>query len=424
VLLLFACSTPVEAPATTAPSHTAPSDAPLPPPIPGGPTSGAALQDPTGFPHFHDLPAPPGPAPGDTGAWSRATRVTTGPAGGYRPQVAVGPDGAAHLVYYDRVDAGDLIRYRTVQGGRLSGAERLGFAEGRNWGPDLVVRDDGSVVVVFDLAGDDMASRGYVTVRTSSWSEPLPLTPEGAYEIGSGHVADGLDGRLAYVFIGKPLDPKARFRAQGAWFDGSAWSSPVAFNDGRQDAWHFNVERRPDGSVLGGYDVGMGGTDRTTLYVVEGRAGRFGGPEQLTTLNGERPHFAFAPDGTDHVTFFRKDATSRPQWVHVVSGTPGSWGDPQTPSAGVGGFHFDPDIAVAPDGTLCLVWGWDAGDDAELLYSLHAGQGWSPPAKIADVDWGKPGLPSLDVDADGRFHVVWNQGVAGDNAVYYATLEP
>ena len=390
MLLLLACSTP-ESPEAAAPTTTtAPpsADAPLPPlPPPGAAASGAALQDPTGFPHFHSLPAPPGPAPAEDGAWSRALNLTDTKSGGYRPQVAVGADGTAHVVYYDRVEAGDLIRYRQVRDGRAGDTELLSFPEGRNWGPDLVVRDDGSVVVVFDVGGEGMASQGWVTVRNpSGWTEPVSLTPGSDYEIGSGHVAHGTGDQLAYVYIGKPLDPKARFRAQGRWLKDGRWSEVRSFNDGRQDAWHFNVERRPDGSVLGGYDIGVG--------------------------------------GTDHVTFFRKDGTSRPQWVHVVSGKPGSWSSPVTPSEGIGGFHFDPDIAVAPDGTLCLVWGWDAGEDAELLYSLHAGDGWSTPAKIADVDWGKPGLPSVDVDADGRFHVVWNQGVAGDNAVFYATLEP
>ena len=421
MLLLLACSIPDVPEATSTPS----ADAPLPPlPPPGAAASGAALQDPTGFPHFHSLPAPPGPAPAEEGAWSKALNLTDTESGGYRPQVAVGADGTAHVVYYDRVDEGDLIRYRQVRDGRAGDPELVSFPEGRNWGPDLVVRDDGSVVVVFDVGGEGMASQGWLTVRTSGWSEPTPLTPGADYEIGSGHVAHGAGDELAYVYIGKPLDPKARFRAQGRWLKDGSWSHVRAFNDGRQDAWHFNVERRPDGSVLGGYDIGVGGTDRTTLYVVDGRNGDFGGPEQLTEINGERPHFAFDPDGTDHVTFFRKDGTSRPQWVHVVSGTPGSWSPPVTPSEGVGGFHFDPDIAVAPDGTLCLVWGWDAGEDAELLYSLHEGEGWSAPAKIAEVDWGKPGLPSVDADAQGRFHVVWNQGVAGDNAVFYATLEP
>ena len=71
-----------------------------------------------------------------------------------------------------------------------------------------------------------------------------------------------------------------------------------------------------------------------------------------------------------------------------------------------------------------LVWGWDQGSDAELLYSLDRGDGWSAPRKLAEVDRGKPGLPSIDVDPRGRFHVVWNQGVRGENDVYYAVITP
>ena len=101
----------------------------------------------------------------------------------------------------------------------------------------------------------------------------------------------------------------------------------------------------------------------------------------------------------------------------------GVWGQVAEPSAGFGGFHFDPEIAVNAAGVLCLVWGWDAGQDAEMVYSLNRGEGWSTPAKIADINWGKPGLSSIDVDSKGNFHVVWNQGVRGTNEVYYAQLE-
>jgi hypothetical protein len=94
------------------------------------------------------------------------------------------------------------------------------------------------------------------------------------------------------------------------------------------------------------------------------------------------------------------------------------------PSAGLGGYHYDPDIEINKDGILCLVWGWDGGEEAELLYSLDRGSGWAPPQRVASVAWGKPGLPSLTADPSGRFHVVWNQGIKGENQVYFAVLNP
>ena len=72
---------------------------------------------------------------------------------------------------------------------------------------------------------------------------------------------------------------------------------------------------------------------------------------------------------------------------------------------------------------LCLVWGWDAGSDAELVDSVNKGSGWTRPQKVADIDWGKPGLSSIVPDAEGNFHVIWNQGVRGYNEIYYAQLK-
>lgn len=381
------------------------------------------MQDPSGFPVFHDWPAPPGPAIAASRAWSAPVRLTESSAGGYRPQLVVSPlDDTLHVVYYIRADDGDIIQHRRSDGGQWTAPLPLGHDRERNWGPDLVARADGSVVLVYDHAMPDMRSRGYLTTWDGrGWSTPEPLTPDDGGEIGSGHVANGPGEDLAYIFIGKALGPEHRFQARTRWRVGGVWTDITDLTDGAEDAWHSNVERRPDGSVLAGFDIGTGGAE-TTLYVVDGRDGAFGALEKLSET-GERPHFAFEPDGTDHVTWFHK-VGGKPVHIYTRSGRPGQWGAAQEPSSGLGGFHFDPDIAVNTDGVRCLVWGWDSGRDAELVYALDRGDGWSAPAKIADIDWGKPGLPSLDVDAQGRFHVTWNQGVRGDNHVYYASLSP
>ena len=86
----------------------------------------------------------------------------------------------------------------------------------------------------------------------------------------------------------------------------------------------------------------------------------------------------------------------------MFSGKPGNWGRIDEPSKGFGGYHFDPEIAINAQGVLCLIWGWDSGEDAEMVYSLNQGGSWTQPQKIADVNWGKPGLASLTVDAHVR----------------------
>jgi hypothetical protein len=350
------------------------------------------------------------------------------PAGGYRPQLAASPqDGTLHAVYYVRDQTGDLIQHRrsTDRGASWTAPVPLGHDRERNWGPDIVAREDGTVAVVYDHALPDMRSRGYLTTWDGqAWSTPAPISPDNGGEVGSGHIANTSGQDLAYILIGKALGPQHRFQARARWRVDGEWTDLTPLTDGTEDAWHTNVERRPDGSVLAGFDIGTGGTE-TTLYVVDGRDGAFSEPENLSASGprGERPHFAFAPDGTDHVAWFHK-VGGKPVHIYVRSGGPGRWGPPQEPSAGLGGFHFDPDIAVNSDGILCLVWGWDSGRDAEMVYALNHGDGWSAPAKMADIDWGKPGLPSIDVDDSGTFHVVWNQGVRGENHVYYARLSP
>ena len=404
-------------------------------PAPAG-ASGAALQDPSGFPEFHSWKTPDGPPITGLGSWSAPVRLSPGPdaGGGYRPQIAVGADGTLHALFYGRVDAGDLMVHRVKRAGddSFGSPARPGFDKGRNWGPDLVVRDDGTVSVVFDLADPGPASRGYYTEwAAGSWSDPVPLT-SGAddQEVGSGHVAHGLDDTLAYVWIGKQVGHTHRFKAWVRWRLNGTWTEPVAMSNGNADSWHTNVERRSDGSVLVGFDIGLGGSE-TTLYVAEGREGKLSALEDVTASGtaGERPHFAsWRPtedaDWTDHMAYFHKVAGS-PVHVYVRTGGPQRWGPPQEPSKGFGGFHFDPELAVDSSGRLCLVWGWDSGREAELVYAIRSLDGrWSPPRRVAEIAHGKPGLASLVVGPDDAFHVVWNQGVRGTSEVFYARLAP
>ena len=433
LVIMWACNSE---PATTPPSPTPPPPAvgkvsghpsghpPVHTPKDGH-KSGAVMQDPTGFPPFHDWPAPQGPVVATGSEWSAPVQLTKKPDGGYRPQIAVGPDNRQHVLFYERTDAGDLIRHRqSTDGFSWSTPQPLGHTNNRNWGPDIVAKPDGTLSVVYDHALPSFQSRGFSTNWTSgSWSTPIPLTPDDGGEVGSGHVANGLNDTLAYVYIGKSLDPNDNFQAHYRWFKQGSWGPIGSFTDGSVDAWHTNVERRPDGSLLAGWDVGAGGSE-TILYVVEGRNGKWGTPENIsaTSKPGERVHFAFGSDGKDHITWFHKSA-GRPQHIYVRSGNPGRWGPVSEPSKGYGGYHFDPDIAINGAGVRCLVWGWDAGSQAELVYSIDRGQGWSPPRTVASIGWGKPGLPSIDVDTNGKFHVVWNQGIRGYNEVYVAHLE-
>ncbi|MDP6931875.1 MAG: sialidase family protein, partial [Myxococcota bacterium] len=259
------------------------------------------------------------------------------------------------------------------------------------------------------------------------WSEPLALTPDDGGEVGSSHLADGSEG-IAVVWIGRELDPGVPFRPSARWRTNGDWGEVRTLDETGQEAWHTNVERRTDGSVLAGWDLGQGGMENRVLV----RRGSAGGWGPLVDLSegrwwGERPHFAFAEDGTDHVTWFHRTMDqplrvyTRPM-THTPSGA--QLGPVTTLSQGLGGYQYDPDIAVNGNGVLCATWGWDGGSDADLVFSRNQGAGWTSPTRVAAGGQDKPGLPSLVAAPDGTFHVVWVQWRRGVSSVWWASLQP
>lgn len=427
---LLACSEPVLPPP--------PEPAPALAPPPGPALSGAALQDPTGFPRFHAAPAPAGPSPASSAAWTDLQRLSV-EEGGLRPQIAAGPDGSLHVVYYAQTAAGDLLRHRLRAPSRRCAAEApcawgafegptaFGSTSGRNWGPDLVVRADGSAVVCWDHTEPAVSDAGSVllsTWRAGRWSEPELVRAGEEAEVGSAHVADASGEDLAVVWIERALRPEARFTAMSRWRRGGAWERaaplPSPVEGETREAWHTNVERRPDGSVLAGWDLGPGGGENQVLVSV-GRDGRWEPALDLSAGRawGERPHFAFEPEGGAHAIWFHR-VLDRPLRVW--------WRDPrgalEALGEGLGGFQFDPEIAINARGDLLAVWGWDGGAEADLVYSLNRGQGWSAPARVSGMHGRKPGLPSVAVAPDGSFHAVWAWWVRGQSEVWYARLGP
>lgn len=425
---LLACASPDPPPARGAPTPVEM--------VPQGELSGAALQDPTGFPRFHSHPAPPGPAPATDGAWTEPLRLSEAE-GGLRPQIAAGPDGALHVVYYAQTGAGDLLRHnlRPVSAPCAAAAPcawrdfepavSFGRPSGRNWGPDLVARADGSAVVSWDHTEPSVSAAGAVLLSTwtrGAWSEPETVSAAAEVEVGSAHVADAGEDDLAVVWIERPLRPGAPFRALSRWRRAGRWeeAAPLLSADDGREAWHTNVERRPQGDVVAGWDLGPGGGENQVLLAT-GRDGRWEPPVDASASRawGERPHFAFAGlTGLIHAVWFHR-IQDRP--LHVWHRDPA--GALTDLAAGLGGYHFDPDIAVNDDGVLVAVWGWDGGAEADLVYSTNHGQGWSRPARVSGLQGKKPGLPSLAVSPDGRFHVVWAWWVRGQSEVWYASLE-
>lgn len=92
------------------------------------------------------------------------------------------------------------------------------------------------------------------------------------------------------------------------------------------------------------------------------------------------------------------------------AGAPEGWSTPEVLSVGGAfGGGLRSDILVGPDGDLHLLYASQEGN-AFYRRSVDAGDSWSPPVRLSNVDSGEcSDYPRLAADKSGRLHATWTQ---------------
>lgn len=157
-------------------------------------------------------------------------------------------------------------------------------------------------------------------------------------------------------------------------------------------------------------------------------AGPAWGPERQVTSGASGGQgavgrtLALLPDGT-RVIVWR--GAARGGAVMLSRSADGErWSAPEI--IGVTQFAMAPNVGVAPDGTLHLVWGQRQGPRSALMHasSPDGGRTWSSPTAISPTSDVPLRGQTLAVDGQGRVHVAWHLGDPGRDptraTVYYA----
>ena len=184
------------------------------------------------------------------------------PNGGFQPDLAVGRDGALHLVYFSGDStAGDIFYVRSKDGGvtfsapvRVNSQPGSAIARGTIRGPQIAVAPDGRVHVAWNgsdaaeprgVANPKTGKRGSPMLYSRSGGQPLQFEPQrnlmthtfdldggGSIAVGEGgavyavwhgnDVKDGEGEAARRVWLARSSDSGATFAAETA-----AWSEPT-----------------------------------------------------------------------------------------------------------------------------------------------------------------------------------------------------
>jgi hypothetical protein len=297
------------------------------------------------------------------GIWNHPGRLTEYPSNAWVPDMAPGPDGHVHLVWFDD-RSGDWEVYHKEWDGLAWGTDtRLTFAGGESDRPQVAVDPWGRVHVAwYDHRDGDFEI--YYTVR-----EGLLWAP---------------DERLT--------------------FDPANQSYPSIAADANGTAHIVWSDYRNPGNG--------------EIYYIRGFCGNWESELRLTSSAGSssKPTVAAGPEGLIHVAWYDTREGANEVFYKFWNGN--AWSDDERVSDSLSGSWYQ-NMAVDSSGTLHLVWLDRKSGNWEVFYRDRGPDGlWGAVRRLTrDEAWS--GTPDVAVDPHGRVHVVWRDSRDGTLEIYY-----
>ncbi len=204
---------------------------------------------------------------------------------------------------------------------------------------------------------------------------------------------------------------------QGPWV-----APPVDLSASGQDAGSPQLAVAADGTTTATWRRSNG-----THFIVQASTrppgGAFGAPVDLSASGqtAEAPQLAVVADGTTTATWTRSNST---HYIVQTSTRPpgGTFGAPVDLSAS-GQDAYDPQLAIAPDGTTTATWQRTNGTNYIVQASTRPpGGAFGAPVDLSATGQ-DAGFPQLAVAADGTTTVIWPRS-NGTNYIVQASTRP
>ena len=273
----------------------------------------------------------------------------------YNPRVGAGPDGSITAVW--SLGPG-LIQASTRPPGGSFGEPVDLSATGADVGAQIAIGPDGAATVVWQRAGIIQAS---ARPPGGSFGAPVDLSETGQSALGE-RIAIGPDKTtIVSWYTGRcdivgPCVIQAATRPPGGSFGEAVDLSAASQNSDRQQ-----IAIGPDGAATAVWRV-YDGTWLTLQTADRPPGGSFGAPVDLTETGNYsgNPDIAIGPDGTSTVVWEFSTPGSpgccTPSVIQSATRPPGgSFGATASLSAG-GQDASGPLIAIGPDGTATSIW--------------------------------------------------------------------
>ncbi len=399
------------------------------------------------------------------GRWLPPVGLSYGGQGLFEPQVAIGSQGNAAVVWNSFSGAYDTIELATKSAtGSWQGPGYLS-APGQIGGPQIAVDSLGNTVVVWSRLNDDLDGIVQATTKPASgpWQPPVNLSApgenaskpqvatdplgntvvvweriEGVHSIvqaatkPAGGAWQGPVNLTGFLVSGEgAFDPQVAIDAQGnavaAWWrsgltqfvvqaatkpvDG-AWEAPVTLSVGGQNAILPQVATDPQGSITVVWDR------RPSTSSVQAATKPAGGIWQAPADISPPGQSAIEPQVVADAQGNAVAAWKGPNEVVQTAMKPTggfSWQAPVTLSVG-GQSASKPQVAVGLQGSMVVVW---VRGGIVQTSTKSAGGTWQAPVAVS-VSGQNASNPQVAVDSLGNAVAVWERGSIVQAAAYDA----
>ena len=297
---------------------------------------------------------------GENGKWSAPVTLSTASGDAWDPEVAVGPHGMAVVTWRQSDGTGhQVLATSRVAYEPWSSPVVLSTVGGDAWDPEVAVGLDGIATVVWSRS-DGTNDQVQATTRNpnGSWSSPVTLSDAGADAV-SPKVVVGPDGAATAVW--RSWDGGSdRIQASSRPAKG-VWSAPVTLSTVGGNSYDPQMAVDSDGTITGVWSWSDG--YRSQVQTASRHpGGTWSRPVTLSGCceNARTPRVAAGPDGRS-TALWRVQLHGVLEQMWAVTRTPdGSWSAPIVVFEGnVRGYGGQ--VAAGSDGTVAAVWEWRDG---------------------------------------------------------------